>query len=57
MWRYLKAAKAGRIMKQTSGQRRKSEMNLASGDTFPQGALIDCSRSGKEVEKDEKDFQ
>ena len=44
-------------MKQTSGQRRKSEMNLASGDTFPQGALIDCSRSGKEVEKDEKDFQ
>ena len=38
-------------------QRRNPEVNLTSGDTCPQGALADCSKSVKGIEEDEKDFQ
>lgn len=38
-------------------QEKNPEVNLTFGDTCPQGALVDCSRSAKGVDKDEKDFQ
>ena len=36
---------------------QEKKVNLTYGDTCPQGALVDCGRSAKGVDEDEKDFQ
>lgn len=47
----------GELRSKHRDQGRNPEVNLTSGDTCPQGALVDCSRSAKGIEEDEKDFQ